>query len=94
MNNNIHYVWRKITRILGIPRVNNANMSSGKHKPVVQNCIGVNEIGLGLVLCKKCPSGMRALKEGNSEVEDSNKREIFVPPQQMWELGKYLSSQT
>ena len=66
--------------MLRIPRVNNANMSCGKHKPVVENCIVVNVIGLGLVLCKNCPSGISAVKEGNSKVEDSNKREIFIPP--------------
>ena len=59
--------------------MNNGNLSCGKHKPVVENCIAVNEIGLGMVLSKNCPSGISTLKEGNSEVEDNNKREIFIP---------------
>jgi hypothetical protein len=76
----IHYVRRKITSLLRFPCVNSASMSCGKHKPIVENCIAVIVKDVGLGLCKNCPSRIFAAKEGNSDVKNSNKREIFVPP--------------
>lgn len=65
-----------------IPNMNVAIQSCGEHQSVVGNSIIVTVRAQGVVKrkWKNCPSIITALKDGNSDVEDCNKREIFISP--------------
>ena len=56
-----------------IPGINSACLSYSKHNPLVDDCIAVAERA-ELVL-KNCPSAGSTMKDGNCQVEDSEKRE-------------------
>ena len=72
------YTDETLTPIQVIPYINRAYLSYSKHKSPMDNCIAVDEHGV--LVPKNCPTNTRTVKEGNSRVEDGEKREIFIVP--------------